>query len=169
MGEPLETPKAAQAFQEYCLLEDRSLAKLAQKYGRKPSYIRQLQRWSSDYQWQDRVKQYDAEQVEERKRKREAELAKMDLEHALMGRTAAIKAADLLRRRMDDNDIGAYALVQLLKIGTDLERLARGGATERQELTGKDGEPLQGAQVVFYLPKLAQEEGGDANAYSNDL
>ena len=28
-------------------------------------------------------------------------------------------------------------------LSTDLERIARGAATERKELTGKDGEPLE--------------------------
>ena len=41
---------------------------------------------------------------------------------------------------------------------TDLERLARGAPTERQELTGKDGEPVASFRAVFVLPALDNEE-----------
>ncbi len=60
-----ETPKAAAAFYEYCLLGyDRSLAKLAQKLGKTTAYIRHLETWSSHYHWQERVKEYNAKQAE---------------------------------------------------------------------------------------------------------
>ena len=61
---PEETPKAAAAFYEYCLLgADRSLAKLARKLGRPAGYARHLETWSSQHSWQDRVRLYDAEQA----------------------------------------------------------------------------------------------------------
>ena len=59
-----ETAKAAAVFHEYCLLGiGRSFAKLAQKLGRPAGYTRQLETWSSQYHWQERVKQYDADQA----------------------------------------------------------------------------------------------------------
>jgi len=59
-----ETPKSAAAFYEYCLLgADRSLAKLAQKLGKSTAYIRCLETWSSHNRWQERVREYDAEQA----------------------------------------------------------------------------------------------------------
>jgi hypothetical protein len=141
-----ESPKAAAAFTEYCLLgPSRSLAKLAkvsERFGMPAVSVRHLEQWSSAHQWQEWAKEYDADLLAERERKYRDALIKMDAEHALIGRTAAIKAADLLRSRMDENDIGAYALVQLLKVATDLERLAREAATMRQEVTGKDGGPV---------------------------
>ena len=171
-----ESAKAAAAYANYeALGETRSLPKLLAWYqeqaekqlkateGDKPAiyipHLSVLKEWSSKYSWQERTHQFDEAQREEKRRKRVAELDRMDEEHAVMGRTASIRAADLLRQRMEKNDIGAYALVQLLKVGTDLERLARGGATERSEVTGPNGEPLAGVQVVFYLPKLEHEEG----------
>jgi hypothetical protein len=61
-----ETPKAAAAFHEYCLLgHDRSLVKLAQKLGKIPSYTRCLETWSAQYNWQERVQAYDAQWMEE--------------------------------------------------------------------------------------------------------
>lgn len=62
---PQETPKAAAAFYEYCLLGgDRSLAKLAQKLGKTSAYTRCLETWSSQHSWQERVHQFDTEQAE---------------------------------------------------------------------------------------------------------
>ena len=59
-----ETPKAAAAFYEYCLLgHDRSLVKLAYKLGKTSAYTRCLETWSSQHNWQERVKQYDADQA----------------------------------------------------------------------------------------------------------
>src|ERR1700686_550099 len=58
--EPTETSKAAAAFHEYCLLgADRSLVKLAQMWGKSRAYVGQLERWSSNHRWQERVRQYD--------------------------------------------------------------------------------------------------------------
>lgn len=163
MGENLalqkqETAKARAAYAEYEMLgPHRSLANLAQRDGKKTSYIRQLQRWSSEYGWVERANRYDMSQVEERRRRREAEREKMEAEHALIGHAAAIRAADLLRQRMESSDIGTYALVQLLKIGTDLERLARGAATERQEITGKAGGPIV-IETQWGTSKVANQE-----------
>ena len=59
-----ETPRAAAAFHEYCLLGyDRTIKKLAEKFGKGQFYHRQLEAWSAKYQWQKRVKMYDAEQA----------------------------------------------------------------------------------------------------------
>jgi predicted secreted protein len=61
---PKESAKAAQAFADYVNLgPSRSLAKLAR--GKSARYLRQLEYWSSDYQWQERLKQLAVEQVEQ--------------------------------------------------------------------------------------------------------
>jgi hypothetical protein len=43
----------------------RSLEKLRQSFGKNTSYIRQLQNWSAQHHWQERVRQYDAAVLEE--------------------------------------------------------------------------------------------------------
>lgn len=63
-GQLNETPKAASAFEAYVALgEGRSLRALAEQrvrqgYGRSTvNVLRVLERWSSDYHWQARIKQ----------------------------------------------------------------------------------------------------------------
>ncbi len=160
---PKETPRAAAAFADYCALgPGRSLAKLAARNGDTPSKIRSLKRqyeaWSSEHGWQERVKLYDRERAEERRLKLEAEIEAMNARHAGIGQKAAEQAIQQIERLMAAQEFGSYAAVQLLKISTDLERLARGAPTERQELTGKDGEPVASFRAVFVLPALDNEE-----------
>jgi len=141
---PKETPKAAAAFQDYCLLgSSRSLAKLAQKLGKPSGYTRQLETWSSDYHWVKRVAAYDAEQRTERERKNQEALEQMNERHAVMGQANALQAVKQIDTLVKAKSFGSQAAVQLFKVSTDLERIARGAATERKELTGKDGEPLE--------------------------
>ena len=45
-------------------------------------------------------------------------------------------------------DFGAAATVQLLKFATDIERIARGAATEQLALTGKDGGKVEMDVIV---------------------
>ena len=57
---PEETPKAYQARVEYIVAgPSRSLDKLRQKYARNTSYKRQLQVWSSRYDWVECARKYD--------------------------------------------------------------------------------------------------------------
>lgn len=156
-----ETPKATSAFREYCALgEARSLAKLAQMLGKSGGYVGQLERWSSAYGWVERAKLYDAERAQEKQRKRDAALEEMNERHisfAIQQQERAIKQIETL---INAKSFGSQATVQLLKLATDLERLARGAPTERSELTGKDGAELpSGVQAIFYLPKVEPEEG----------
>lgn len=154
-----ETPKAAAAFDEYCLLgPNRSLRKLAEKFRQtsdKPIASEStLMVWSSEHNWQERVKQYDAERAEEKRRKQEAEVEAMNQRHAQIGVTQQARAIEQIKTLIEAKAFGSMAAVQLLKLATDLERIARGAATDRQELTGKDGEPLDvgSSNVVVYLP-----------------
>lgn len=133
-GASMETAKAAAAFRDYCLMgSDRSLAKLAEMYHKNKSYVHQLARWSSQHHWQDRVKRYDEEEAEKRRQKRRAELEAMDERHANMGRLNAMIAARRLNDLLESGEINASAAVSLLKVATELERLARGAATSRME------------------------------------
>jgi hypothetical protein len=60
---PGESARAHEAIVEYAALgPGRSLAKLAQVWGKSRSYVGQLERWSSQHRWQERVAAYD-EQV----------------------------------------------------------------------------------------------------------
>jgi hypothetical protein len=65
---PTESAKAYAAFVAYCELgTQRSLEKTRQKLGKESAgYVRTLDRWSSQYHWQERARQYDAALLQER-------------------------------------------------------------------------------------------------------
>lgn len=161
-----ETPKAKAAYEEYAALgPSRSLRKLAEQVrqsdGEASVRLRTLEEWSVQHNWQARVTEYDKERVAEKRRRREAELEQMNEEHAVMARDQALRAVQQIERLITAERFGSQASVQLFKVATDLERLARGAPTERSEQTGPDGEPLNtGTQVVFYLPEVKQREEG---------
>lgn len=139
-----ETPKAVGAYADYeAMGEDRSLSKLAQKYGKNTSYVRQLERWSSEHNWQGRLLQAEQKRQEERRVKRTADLERMDDEQALIGRTQTLRLVRHVETLIADERFGATATVAGIKIFSDMERVARGAATARLEQTGKDGGPIQ--------------------------
>lgn len=179
-----ETPKAAAAYEEYAAMgPSRSLRKLAEKLNQtnsKPIATEAtLMAWSSEHGWQERVKLYDAERIEEKRRKQEAEIEKMNERHALIGTSQQARAIEQIKNLIEAKAFGSMAAVQLLKLATDLERVARGAATERTEQTGLNGGPLLvGGEVGFYpvqlpkkdeqsdpsmaLPEKDEQRGGDA-------
>lgn len=154
-----ETPRAAAAFDEYCLLgPGRSLRKLAEKLKQthsKPIATEStLMAWSTEHNWQERVKLYDKERIDEKRRKQEAEIDRMNEEHALLGRTQALRAVKQIEELIKAQKFGSQATVQLFKVSTDLERLARGGVTERSEVTGAESGLVQ---AIFYMPKVDRD------------
>lgn len=147
-----ETAKAADAFEEYAIMgPSRSLRKLAERRGQKEGKSRvrlaTLEEWSSAHNWQERVKAYDAEQRAIRRAQREASIDVMNEEHALLGRTQAIRAVKQIQALIEAGKFGSQAAVSLFKIATDLERIARGGVTERTE------QEITGGMVAVYLPE----------------
>ncbi len=59
-----ETPFGYNAFGEYLALGPaRSLRALTRILGKKSGYVRQLERWSSDHDWQNRAADYDQERI----------------------------------------------------------------------------------------------------------
>lgn len=113
---PSETSKAARAFSDYRDMgPDRSLAKLCEKYGKTPSYIRQLERWSALYAWKKRTLTWDAEQTEDRRRietarltedlkRKEQEQAEMNEFQAKTMRAVWMKSLGLFTRYMDQDE-----------------------------------------------------------------
>lgn len=146
-----ETPDAVKAFEEYYDLGDgRSLDLLAQqRYQRQakpkptvPTILSRLKVWSSAHHWQDRLVQREQEEAEKARKKRTRQVEKMNERHILIGTTQQAKAIKQIEALIEAKKFGSQATMQLLKLATDLERLALGAATERTELTGKDGGPL---------------------------
>lgn len=155
-----ESAKAYQAYLDYRDLGVyRSLAKLNQQYGKKASYIRQLQKWSAQYDWQARIKQFEQEQAEERAAKIQAALDEMNERHIELALAQQEKASKQIADLIEARAFGSQAVVQLLKLATDLERLARGAPTEREEITGSISH-----KVVFVVPQKGEKRNNDNNA-----
>lgn len=151
-----ETPRAAAAFEEYAAMgSSRSLRKLAKqrdKSGTKAGQIlKQLGKWSSDHGWQERVRQYDKERIEEKRLQREAEIEEMNARHAEVGMKQQKKAIKQIKDLIAAKAFGSVAAVQLLKLAMDLERLARGTATEQIAVTDRHGDALP--VIGVYLPQ----------------
>jgi hypothetical protein len=126
-----ETPKAAAAFREYCALgPGRSLAKLAQGDQKYAKSVPVLKRWSSVHTWVERAKQYDEERAKEKQRKQDEAIEAMNGRHAELALHHQITSAQQIERLIEAKKFGSQASVQLLKLSTDLERLARGEPTE---------------------------------------
>lgn len=165
-----ETPRAATAFAEYCELGPaRSLRKLAEKRdknGTKTGQIfKQLGIWSSRYNWQERVKQYDAELIAERTAKKQADREAMEARHAEEAKEEQRIARAHIKAAMDKdgNAIGRISLaaVQLLKNSREDERKA---LVEEETPTLPQGGTFIG--IAIYLPEKHTMKGGDANACS---
>jgi len=140
---PQETSRAAQAFRDYCLMGSyRSLRKLKEHYQHAP--LRQLELWSSRYHWQERARQYDADQGEIQRVAQAEAIAAMNARHII----ASMTMQEQLLKRLDElltaQAVSAPALVAGLKLAIDLERSARGVTdTQRVELTGSQQQPIR--------------------------
>lgn len=136
-----ETARQLACYQAYCELGPmRSFKKLRRKFEedkRKAEALGQtytglmvsvltMEKWSSKFQWQDRVKAFDAEIAVERENKLAEQRLKMDEQHALLGSAMAIKAIKQIERLIEVEKFGSQASVTLFKYATDLERIARG-------------------------------------------
>lgn len=153
-----ETPKAAAAFIVYCALDpgERSLALVAAKMGMRPASVRLVKKWSAQNRWQERVKKYDLAAAAEELRQSEQAVRQMNERHALSATSAQVVAWEYISSLMKQKKLSSLAAVQLLKIVYDVERVSRGGETERAtvKLTGPDGGPVETTnRVMVYLPQ----------------
>ncbi len=156
-----ETPEASLAFERYYdLHEDRTLALLAQTMHREitaqqnsqgstklipteATLLSRLKKWSTEHRWQERVIERDKAQAERERKKRAKALEAMNERHAQIGVTQQVRAIEQIKALIEAKAFGSVAAVQLLKLSTDLERVARGASTEQIAVTGKDGGPIE--------------------------
>jgi hypothetical protein len=178
-----ETTQAKAVYANYeALGDDRSLPKLIEWYqkraksnqerGLSDTYIPSLstlKRWSNAHNWQQRLKDYERTQLEERRKRRQEELDQMDKRHADYGRASLYRAIEYINDHLDDEEIvfinkkgkqekrprtTIAQAVSLMRTSYELERLARGAATER----------IEGDMSITVLPKeyinLSEDEEG---------
>jgi hypothetical protein len=166
---PEESTKAYAAFSEYCKLgPERSLAKLRQKTGKTAASKRTHETWSTRFNWQERVTEYDSELA---KRAHEAE------DQALKDEAAYFAKEIIAHRRQALADSAALRKVALAKLeklskatlgdicralqaADNMKRLALNMATEKTEVSGPDNAPLAiqaAAPVVIVLPENGRD------------
>ena len=134
----------SKAFYYFSVYRDmgpfRSIDKVSEKCqendGEDPPSVRQLQRYSSKYDWQERALAYDAYLDEKKRKANEEAIMEMNKRHA----ADAMEVQRLALRDMEDvtpmEDSRASiegrrnAAVRTWEIGVKNERLARGEATE---------------------------------------
>lgn len=164
-----ETSKAYAAFMRYCGLgPGRSLAKLAEILNKPSGYTRQLALWSSDFNWVERAKEYDVQQLDkkaqedyERQRKEEEEriaaLKEMRERQARTARELQEKIIKHLEVQIASGDIGSLPAVNLLKLVYDTEQKVLDGV-EKIEVSGKDGGPIV-IRTQWGTPKVERSKG----------
>lgn len=172
---PAESSKAHAALNDYAALgPGRSLARLAEATGKNAAYVRQLERWSSAYAWQERVAAHDAQLAERVRQAQAAEWERRAVEGRELGwsvgRAAVERALELLAqtaiRRTQTEEFTADEdgrkmkvitireapagslrdIAALLKAGGEALRLATGQPTAhgRLDITVPTAEELAG-------------------------
>lgn len=151
LWEPLpgETVKAFHAFALYRDLGAyRSIAKvgktLADDRGNpgSTSQVRELEKWSSKYQWVERVEAWELYRDRREREAVEDEIDRMKRRHARLGQLAAGAAMERLVgrepgirpdgtvvapvQRLDPNTLDAMDVARLMKAGVEVERLSKG-------------------------------------------
>lgn len=159
-----ETARAHAAFVEYCALGPaRSLRKLAENRGQTEGKtgvrLATLEEWSSLHNWQERVKQYDAERAEEKRLTREQAREAMNERQAEESLGDQILARKELRMLAEKHRIGSLAAVQLLKVALETERKAYEDDTAEKVEVSADITH----RVVFVVPKKRQLESEGEN------
>lgn len=182
-----ETEKAYAAFSAYLSMgQERSLLKTAKAVGKGKQMIEQ---WSVRWRWRDRVSAYndhlsrvEREATEAIARSRAAEwltrqeqLKQTEWE---MHEKAIAAARKGLAKFMENEDAKASLseIARLLEVASRMGRLASGLATDKTEITGEDGGPIQielsaaldkvyGSGEIVDAEEIAPneiEEGGEA-------
>ena len=103
--------------------------------------LRQIFSWSSQHNWVERVNDFDI-RFEIQQLNENIELSReMTCRHAGLA-TQFQRAALEALEGMHLKDIGASDAIRTFEVAVRIERLARGEATERQELSGINGGPI---------------------------
>ena len=162
--QPGETAKAFEAFSVYRDMgTDQSITKVALSLNKSRAIIG---RWSSHWEWASRVRAWDNDLVEAARKQARKDIEEMQQRHIAIGRLLQDKAVEAIESGVD---ISARDATALAKLGVDVERLARGEATERiegkSEISGAIGvnNPFEGFTPDELRKLIAVTEADDAD------
>lgn len=132
--QPNETGPAFQAFVEYRSMGlRRTIQGAANKIQpNNPKYVRQLYKWSSEYDWKKRASLYDRDQDRIRVIVENEEVRQMQKRHinaALLGQAAAqdtLKEFAPIQGQKAKKKLKASDAIKLMEVSVKMERTARG-------------------------------------------
>lgn len=154
--QPEETTKPFEAF---CIYRDmgidRSIRKVAAELSKSETLIA---RWSTKYNWVERVAAWDDEQERIEREIAQKEQAKaireMRKRHADIANAMLLKAAKALKAIPDD-EVRAGDISRMVDVAAKLERISRGDVGEVvEERNGGDATPA----VTFYMPDNGRDK-----------
>jgi hypothetical protein len=157
--QPKETDPAFKAFCAYRDMPKRSLDTLSQNLSKS---LPLLKGWSSKWKWQERCREYDnfiEGEAQKEVIKGTAKMIRTQIATAMKAQAIVIKRIT----GMSDEEIQSLKLndiTSLWKTAVDIERLSRGMATERAEVSTEDKASLSHLTYEQLL-KLAGEEDVD--------
>ena len=153
-----ESVKAFEAFTVYLEMgEDRSLRAVSQRLGKSKAL---MERWSSAYQWVERVASYDADV----QRKAHADAVKKKRKMVDRHISIALKMQEkalMALEQMNPEDIDPKNLITMLREATKLEQEMRKGAVDERRAAVSEAEDTGEADdVLIYLPENGRDQDG---------
>ncbi len=153
-----ESVQAFEAFDLYCKMgPERSLRKVAQELSKSDTLIK---RWSSNWNWQSRSREYDnevkrIELAEERKAVKK--MQERHLKTAILMQKKAVEALS----NINAEQLAAKDILRFISEGAKLERLTRmDSTTSTAKDAGEDGQPSSLADTIIsaYRKRMEAEQ-----------
>lgn len=162
---PQEAPAAFEMFAHYRDQgPQRSLARVRQAFGKKPSYLRQIQRWSSTHRWVERATAWDDEQdrlAREATAKAKDAMRARQLKYAAEFQDALRVPAQVFLERLarEDKDtvnaLNNMPAEDLLKLVALSARASKAAVAVEMAASGEDASSLQDEADQAALDQLA--------------
>lgn len=149
--------ESAQAYEAFTTYRDMGAERSQQAVSKKLSKSRQLiGRWSSAWNWQERVRAYDNELEKEARAKAVKDRKAMTERHIGIAMQVQKKALEALAS-LSVEDMSPKDIKEYIKMATDLERLNRTFGEESGRENGNG--PTQLADTIVAAYEKRKEEG----------
>ncbi len=149
--------ESAQAYEAFVTYRDmgpeRSVTRVSQSLNKSRGLIG---RWSSQWNWTERVRAYDNELEKEARAKAVKDRKAMTERHIGIAMQVQKKALEALAS-LSVEDMSPKDVKEYIKMATDLERLNR--TLEEESSKGRDSGPTQLADTIIAAYQKRKEEG----------
>jgi hypothetical protein len=143
--------ESSKAYHHFCLYRDMAASRSLRQMAGVPgctSVRRQLNRWSSRWQWVERCRQYDEHleyQLRTQQEKERREMSKRHARIAMLGQNILVKGMEELLAKVQSgqHNLVPSELARLMDVSVKVERLARGESTDIHEAVGPGGGPVR--------------------------